>query len=358
MIMREKHRQLGLFILVVFSIIVTGAIAHAQSSQGVTFGQRSSTRLVWPLPPEKPRIQFLYAFSGKEDFHIEKPWWKRVINFLFGGANETAHLIRPQGITVDEDGRIYVTDPGVKGFHIFDFQHNEYKLIRGGGSIALISPIGIAVAPTGTIYVTDSELHAVLVFDHDGRYRFAINDGLQRPTGIWLDKGLLYVSDTGANQIVAFDMDGREKSCIGRRGTANCEFNFPVYLCTAEASNGEGTDRLIDRLYIVDAMNFRLQILRCDGTFVSQFGRLGNGVGEFSRPKGVALDSEGHIYIVDSLFDVVQIFDQAGKLLMALGGSGSGFGNFYLPTGISIDSHDRIYIVDSGNRRIQVFQYV
>ncbi|MGB9772919.1 MAG: 6-bladed beta-propeller [Bacteroidota bacterium] len=320
----------------------------------VTAQHRASVDLLWPKPPEKPRFRFLYSFSSKEDMGIEKPWWRKILSFVFGEEKEVTHLIRPQGITVDADERILVTDPGARGFHIFDFKRKEYSFIREAKGISLLSPVGIAAAPDGTIYVSDPELHAVAVFDHEGRCKFSIKNGLRRPTGVWVDNNLLYVIDTEANQIVIFDTKGDEVYRIGRRGSADGEFNFPVYLCSGKTRD-EKNDR---KLYVVDAMNFRLQILRQNGEFIYKFGKLGNGVGDLARPKGVALDSDGHIYIVDALFDVVQIFDQKGTLLMALGGSGSGIGNFYLPAGIFIDTEDRVYVVDSGNRRIQVFQYL
>ncbi len=316
--------------------------------------QKSSRKLVWPLPPEKPRIEFLYAFSSKADIGIEKPWWKKAIDFILGAEDNVGSLVRPQSVAVDSDGRIYVTDIGDHGVHIFDFERKEYKLIKGGNGHLLKSPIGLAVAPDETFYVTDSELGEIMVFDKKGNYLFSIKDGLTRPTGISIYGGLLYVTDTGANQIIVFDLQGHEKFRIGGRGTADREFNFPVYLC----AGNDTREAVADRFYVVDAMNFRIQVLRADGTFVYKFGRLGNGFGDFARPKGIALDNDGHIYVVDALFDVVQIFDQEGKLLMAFGGSGNKFGNFLLPSGIFIDSKDRIYVVDSGNKRVQVFQYL
>jgi sugar lactone lactonase YvrE len=85
---------------------------------------------------------------------------------------------------------------------------------------------------------------------------------------------------------------------------------------------------------------------------------MGNTPGSFSRPKGVASDSDGNIYVVDALFDNIQMFDARGRLLMAFGGHGSDIGAFHLPTGIHIDGDDTIYVSDSSNQRIQVFRYL
>lgn len=75
-------------------------------------------------------------------------------------------------------------------------------------------------------------------------------------------------------------------------------------------------------------------------------------------PKGLALDSDGHIYVVDALFDAVQIFDRQGQYLLTFGERGLDPGQFWLPGGIFIDPQDRIYVADSYNQRIQIFEYL
>jgi sugar lactone lactonase YvrE len=75
------------------------------------------------------------------------------------------------------------------------------------------------------------------------------------------------------------------------------------------------------------------------------------------RPKGIALDSEGHLYVVDGLWGKVQVFDQEGHLLYYFGNQGTDKGEFQLPSGLFIDRDDRIFVVDSYNRRVQVYRY-
>jgi DNA-binding beta-propeller fold protein YncE len=104
-------------------------------------------------------------------------------------------------------------------------------------------------------------------------------------------------------------------------------------------------------------MNFRVQTFDAEGRFLGTFGKLGDGAGDFDKPKGVALDSAGHVYVVEGLNDVVQIFDASGRLLLVFGGSGAGDGQLWLPTGITI-AYDIVYVADSANRRVQVFEYL
>ena len=86
-------------------------------------------------------------------------------------------------------------------------------------------------------------------------------------------------------------------------------------------------------------------------------GQRGLYVGNFSRPKGIALDSDGNIYVSESYYDHVLIYNPQGNLLMSIGGSGSAPGRFAQPTGIWVDDRDRVYVSDMLNSRVSMFQY-
>jgi hypothetical protein len=142
------------------------------------------------------------------------------------------------------------------------------------------------------------------------------------------------------------DMQGSVLKRIGKPGTGNGEFNFPTEL------------RLYgDSMAVVDAMNFRVQVLDKNGEFQYAIGKIGDDVGAMFRPKAVGFDSEGHLYVVDGMWSVVQVFNSQGQLLYYFGQLGTAPGTFQLPTGLRIDAQDRIYVVDSFNRRVQVYHY-
>ena len=76
-------------------------------------------------------------------------------------------------------------------------------------------------------------------------------------------------------------------------------------------------------------------------------GQIGDGTGAMFRPKGVGVDSEGHLYVVEGSHDMVQVFNREGQLLYYFGQMGTGFGDFRLPAGLFIDHSDRVFVVDS-----------
>ena len=143
-----------------------------------------------------------------------------------------------------------------------------------------------------------------------------------------------------------FDQDGEYLFKIGGRGDQEAQFNFPSHLAFAG-----------DRLFVNDTMNFRIQIFSPDGKHLETFGKHGTGSGYFIQPKGVAIDSEGHVYVADAMANQVQIFDQDGTFLLGFGGTGEGPGAFQMPAGVAIRD-DTIYVADSRNQRVQVFRYL
>jgi DNA-binding beta-propeller fold protein YncE len=105
-------------------------------------------------------------------------------------------------------------------------------------------------------------------------------------------------------------------------------------------------------------MNNRVQIFDAEGAFISMFGKHGDGPGDFARPKGIAIDSDGHVWVVDAYTNRVQVFDKEGHLTAYLGGGGELPGQFSVPSGIYIDKQNRVYVAEQFKARVQIFQYV
>ena len=106
-------------------------------------------------------------------------------------------------------------------------------------------------------------------------------------------------------------------------------------------------------IYTADVLNHRIQKFKTDGTFITKWGKEGNGNGEFTRPSGIAVDSQ-YVYVVDHS-NRIQVFDKEGQFVTVIGSSGSDPGQLNKPEDIEVDSSGRIYVADSGNNRIQIF---
>lgn len=356
-----------------------------------------SPALVWPVPPDIPRIRYVGQLRGPSSLGHRPQGWKALRAWL-EGPPPVVDFSTPMAVAVAEQ-RLYVADPGAPGgpaVHVLDLSTRQSAHLRQAQGAALRRPLDVALGagPAGAaLAVADVERGGVFLFDLRGetllpRERPApLGAGrLRRPVSVSWCAGLeqWWVLDadaapaaqapgspatstaatagegsaSGGPACLAFDRHGQLLRLVGGRGTAPGQFNYPAALCCTEWPAGGGPTAAGARIVVADSMNFRVQVLDPAGRPVLCFGQKGDAAGDFSLPRDVAVDSEGHLYVLDSQFENVQVFDEHGRLLMAFGEEGRGPGEFYLPSGITIDPQDRIWIADTYNRRVQVFQYL
>jgi sugar lactone lactonase YvrE len=346
--LRNTFQHVGMTVVVAMALV---------GSAGALKASKTKTPPL-PGPPELVlsggrRLVYERTFSSQREVKLKKGFWTRLLDVV-AGAPEYHDLVRPYSIAADSRGRLIITDPGVPGVHVFDFPRQKYKFIEREGKEAFRAPQCVTVDDEDNFYVTDSEAGKIFVFDAESKFRRVIGgikggEGyFKRPTGIAVDSAArrLYVSDTLRHKIFVLDLEGNIVQTIGQNGAGDGEFNFPTELRLAG-----------DELIVVDAMNFRVQVLDRSGVFHYAIGNPGDSNGAMFRPKGIGLDSEHNLYVVDGLWGVVQAFNREGQLLYYFGQSGDAPGDFNLPSGLFIDRNDLIYVVDSLNRRVEVFHY-
>jgi DNA-binding beta-propeller fold protein YncE len=349
-----RRTRCGLrFMLAAMLLLTVGTPARPQNSKKRPSAQNQNVPDL--LLEGGRRLSYERNFSWEHEVRPKRGFWRKMVDVV-AGEPQFHSLVRPYSVVTDSRGRIIVSDPGAFGVHVFDFAQQKYKFLsrREKGNESLVAPQCVAVDVQDNVYVTDSETGKIFVWDAKGNFTRTIGslkygEGFfKRPTGIAVDSaaGRIYVSDTLRNKIYVMDMQGSVLQMIGKPGSGEGEFNFPTELRL------DGPD-----LLVVDAMNFRVQVLDRSGVFRYALGKIGDSTGAMFRPKGIGIDSEGDIYVVDGLWGMVQVFNRQGQLLYYFGQSGSASGQFQLPTGLFIDRDDRIYVVDSLNRRVQIFHY-
>lgn len=310
----------------------------------------------WPPAPARPRVETVSEFTGPRRAP-PSGGWGRFGRALLGieedrpGARHPGGLVQPTGLAA-RDGVVFVADPGAKAVFRFTEATGRGEWWPRGESLALESPVAVAAAPDGRLFVADSSLGRVFILGPDGRPTGDLRgdpSGLGRPVGLALSKDRLYVSDVARHRVAMYDLNGIFIAAFGRRGRAAGEFNFPTYLWYEEAAQS---------LWVCDSGNFRVQRLTRDGVPDGSVGSPGNRPGYLARPRGVALDSEGHLFVVDGAFEAISLFDRDGRLLLFLGGAGAGPGEFALPGGLFIDAADRVLVADTLNARVQILRYL
>ncbi|CAN5464646.1 6-bladed beta-propeller [soil metagenome] len=305
----------------------------------------------WPGPPDKPRIRYVGVLKCDTDLKPGKTFGELLREAIFG-KEPVQFMLTPFAVCTDNVDRLFVADSNAQCVHVFDLRTRKYAQWRPGNAEKRFGqPVGIAYDPGGRLLVADSVAGCIYVFAADGKYAGTLGEGLlKRPCGIAIHATTrrIYVADSAAHQVVVLSANGQELVRIGKRGSADGEFNFPISV----AIDRQG------RLYVADALNFRVQQISPDMKSVKIIGRKGDAPGYFAQPKCVAVDNEDHLYVIDNQFEAVQMFSPEGQLLMDFGEEGRGRGQFWLPTGMFIDFGNRIWIADSYNRRVEVFDYL
>lgn len=306
-------------------------------------------RIVWPPPPDQPRLEYVGKYSSEADF--EKSKSAQFFASVSGSQGE-ATFQTPFGIATNNKGIVYISDIHLKNVRVYDFNQKSVNFLTK--ETQMVAPFGLAVDSQGNIYIADGGQGKIFIYgpEHNLRSSISVPEELTKPAYLALneDLGRLYVSDGLKNKIVVFNLSGEFLFSFGGVGDGPGKFFAPQGLAFGPDGN----------LYIADSMNARVQVLTPAGEFVRMFGERGDQVGQFENPRDVAFDSDGNLYVVEGRRSELSIFTAEGKLLLMIGAgqaSSSIFG-FASPRSVAIDDNDRIYIAEASNKRFSVWQYM
>jgi sugar lactone lactonase YvrE len=386
--------QRGAFATVLFLAALFASAALLQANQKNKKGDTPPpaapkkidySNIVWPNPPAIARIRYVNWYGGDNKKRTtsgnvakKSKWMDR----LAGTQNTTEvfkmpfQLIQPHGIAVDSQGNLFIADAKVGAIFIFNTKTYDVDLLKNGVHAHFARITGLAMDDDDRLFVSDPALRHVLILgkDHatpktgtesstgpfepgkDYKSKDVITEGLQNPSGLGIDtrNRLLYVADVDLDQVLVYDADSLK--LLRKIGTTghNHELSTPGDFSKpmAVAVNAEGN------LYVADTMNNRIEVFDADGTFIETYGKNGDGPGYFSRPKGVAIDGDGNIWVADGMQDRVQVFNPKWQLLISFGGHGLNPGQFQALEDIYIDKNNRVFTTEIFPGRAQEFQYV
>jgi DNA-binding beta-propeller fold protein YncE len=215
----------------------------------------------------------------------------------------------PQGLTVDSDGNLYVTQAvsnSVPRARISVYnaclKWERDIFIEGFEGADSFRPYRLAIDEQRNLYVSAVYWPGVLVLDRNGRL---------------ID-------------IMAPEENGKKV----RLNNVTVDKNGRIYLVSEETGH----------VYVFDA----------DRKLILQFGDKGGSTGKLSRPKSVGVDNkDGKMYVVDYMRHTINVYNKEGEVLFEFGGRGLSPGWFAFPTGVSVDQSGRVFVADYFNSRIR-----
>ena len=239
---------------------------------------------------------------------------------------ERKHSQTP-GIAIDDNGLIYVSFMLQHRISVFS---DSGEVVRAWGTLGngpgqLNGPGGLALGKDNVLYVADQRNHRIQVFSSTGEYIKAWGDhgteigqfGGLEPNGsrfggphfVAMDfESRLYTTEGTGSRVQRFDENGKADLTWGNAGNEPGGFGA---LKTGFSKNPFGPIAIMvdrsDRVW-VSSLNDRVQAFSPDGEFLFGIGTTGDGPAEFSRPHGMAMDSEGHLYVCDSSNHRIQKF--------------------------------------------------
>ena len=200
----------------------------------------------------------------------------------------------------------------------------EFKIQAPGAGFELGYPSSVTMDKTGLVYVLQrgEKADPVLVVDRGGRIVRSWGKGMYKiPHSIRVDPaGNIWTVDAASSRVFKFTPRGEKlmEISVGGQPATRSEFNGTTDI--AFGPNG--------RLFISDGYgNARILEYTADGKRVREWGRPGDGPGEFHLPHGIVYDG-GFLYVADRENGRVQKFDLEGRHL----GTWDGFGKVFCVT--------------------------
>ena len=201
---------------------------------------------------------------------------------------------------------------------------------------------GVVACPTGGYY--NSDWRSIRRMDADGKNATVVFKAADESTRVFQ-----MCVDQGTGRIFVL-CDGTKLLTISPEGEL---------LNEVQLSEAAGADFLnymaLDStgfVYFTNTGGHEVRKFRLDGTYVGAVGKLGSGLGELRRPRGIIVDSEGRLLVCDARNNRIQVFSREGEPLGVWGTYGRGDGELDRPNDLTIGPNNTLYIADTHNDRI------
>ncbi|XP_078665205.1 uncharacterized protein LOC144907730 [Branchiostoma floridae x Branchiostoma belcheri] len=234
----------------------------------------------------------------------------------------TGQFWGPDGVTVSEEGEIFVADSGKQRIQVFTRQGTFVRQFPTVVRIQQkIDPTDVALDGEGNLWVvgksvrTDSA-HFAVRYNKQGwvlrSFVLPVHEKTVWGIGVAVDTRRNHILITQGRdnlhvhgEVLVFRPDGTLVRTVGQQQG----MEHPWYITV------DGKGKLKQKILVSDWSNDCVYVYNEDGQFLFQFGGRGSGEGQLSGPHGICTDRAGNIIVADSGNHRVEMFDKTGKFL-------------------------------------------
>src|SRR6059058_2866524 len=131
--MRNRKAIFAITAAAILSVLPQSGLASKKKPQ---LPKIDPSTLVWPMPPDKPRVRFIESWEN--NLQIE-PIRKRSWADKLAGVSEKNVIEdfgKPAGVALDSKGRIYIASVSRGLLYIIDKEHKQLARFNGDNGIS------------------------------------------------------------------------------------------------------------------------------------------------------------------------------------------------------------------------------
>src|SRR5438046_3206477 len=125
-------------------LVACGGLTVSCVSSRHTAEPPVTSGLVWPHPPDEPRIRYVKNISSPADIGRSPSAWKRALSLITGDSGERQTLAKPFGVALDESGNLCLSDTGNNTVCYCDLARKPWRSWASVGKTRFASPVAVA----------------------------------------------------------------------------------------------------------------------------------------------------------------------------------------------------------------------